>query len=298
VDPTWFFISGAQKSGTTWLVNSLGAHPGVACQGEAFFYGGEDNIDGWLNTETVARWASRGSVAGSWLCGLDGAGVQRLLKRGMIEAVLRRAQGLKPGATAVGDKTPLGHIREPERLHELFPDARVIEIVRDGRDVAVSHMYQAIRQGDPYYFVSPREMAAASAFHLEGRGRPVTLMTEIAVRTFAGLWRACIEGGRRAERLWGERFLRVRYEDLLEDPARIRPALTLLGVDDSEEAVRACAEGGAFERLSGGRARGEADPTSLARRGVRGEWAERFRDEDRRLYESLCGDLLTDLGYL
>jgi hypothetical protein len=293
----WFFLSGAQKSGTTWLVVSLQAHPEIACQGEAMFYGGADNIDGWLNRDSVAQWASRAGVSDSWLHGLDRAGVESLLKRGMIEAVLSRARRQKPAARAVGDKTPLGYIREPEKLHELFPDACFIEIIRDGRDVAVSHMYQALRYGDAYYFRSPEQMAAAQEFHLHGRGPAVPLLTEIALRTFAGLWQACIEGGRQAEQLWGPRFLRLRYEDLLEDPLRIKPVLTLLGVEDSAGTVSACAAAGKFENMSGGRARGQADPSALARKGVKGDWVQCFSDRDRRLYEAICGDLLGDLGY-
>ncbi len=34
----WFFICGAQKSGTTWLQRILDAHPQVRCRGEGHFF--------------------------------------------------------------------------------------------------------------------------------------------------------------------------------------------------------------------------------------------------------------------
>ena len=45
----------------------------------------------------------------------------------------------REGKTRYGDKTP-GYIREMVRIQRTLPEARFIHIIRDGRDVSLSHM--------------------------------------------------------------------------------------------------------------------------------------------------------------
>ena len=45
----------------------------------------------------------------------------------------------REGKTRYGDKTP-GYIKEMVRIQRTLPEARFIHIIRDGRDVSLSHM--------------------------------------------------------------------------------------------------------------------------------------------------------------
>src|SRR5262245_3654477 len=71
----------------------------------------------------------------------------------------------------------------------------------------------------------------------------------------------------------------IRYEDLLERDVEILEPLLMrtcpLGVEaEVREAVLACR----FERLTGGRSRGEDDVWSHERKGVAGDWRNHFTD--------------------
>ena len=45
----------------------------------------------------------------------------------------------REGKTRYGDKTP-GYVKEMRRIQRVLPEARFIHIIRDGRDVSLSHM--------------------------------------------------------------------------------------------------------------------------------------------------------------
>jgi hypothetical protein len=160
-----------------------------------------------------------------------------------------RASGKSPDDVQVlADKTPQ-HVLHWELLRALYPTCKFINIVRDPRDAATSALFH-LAKGDP---------------------RPIG---EVVGAFIGESWRIHIEAAIAAERRMGsDRFLNVRYEDLHADPDPvIRLCLQHLDVDASDSAVAACREAGSFERMSGGRRRGEVDPGALCRNGLVGDW--------------------------
>jgi len=104
------------------------------------------------------------------------------------------------------------------------------------------------------------------------------------------------EGGARAA--LGGNYTEVRYESLLADaPAETARLLRFPGAEAGEGVVRRCVEEASFEKVSGGRRRGEEDPTSMVRKGVSGDWRGAFTEWDRRVFKEEAGDLLVGLGY-
>ncbi len=102
----------------------------------------------------------------------------------------------------------------------------------------------------------------------------------------------------RLTELLGDNYTEVRYERLLEDaPAETRRLLRFLGAGAGDGVVRQCVEEASFEKLSGGRRRGDEDSTSLLRKGVSGDWRGAFTERDKRIFKEEAGDLLVELGY-
>ena len=111
-------------------------------------------------------------------------------------------------------------------------------------------------------------------------------------------WKPYITRARADGQALAGRYLELRHEDLHADPAGpIRSMLKFLAEDADDRAVAACIGGGSFERLSGGRSRGQEDAGSFFRKGVIGEWRDRFDGEALRRFDEYAGDLLTELGY-
>ena len=320
-----FFVVGMGKSGTGWLMKLLDAHPEVLCKGEGKFFGQEwtEQTMKRIETDTV-RNANRppGSLYGAVI----GSETLRFwieksvwTKNDDPDARLNRLAGLavehflhdrlrKTNKRMAGDKTPL---QSPDVIRETSlsnPDAKVIHIVRDGRDQAVSMMHQAWKgakdQGS-FYRLKPEEMAKRDEFY---RTRRVPLevdggsiFTDERLESFAERWKERV--GQTTEdgpSLLGGHYAEVKYEDLLERPLEeARRLFGFLGADTGEEVVRRCVEETSFETLSG-RERGSEDyglDFKKHRKGIAGDWENVFTERDKAVYKEVAGELLIKLGY-
>ena len=309
--PAVFFVLGQKKSGTTWLMRMLDAHPEIMCRGEGRFFGvgwrrealkeaGVEELpsslyEALLDSEYLRLWIQR-SV---WSRNEDPdehlTNVMRMVSDYFLEGEL-----LKTGKTFVGDKSPLltpGTIRE---IHEVYPEAKVIHIIRDGRDAAVSSMHHTwnfgnvpenskIAQKRETYRRDPRELLET------GEG----IFAGDLLRKAAGEWASLVGGVvEDGPKLLGNNYREVRYEDLLERPGEeVQKLLEFLGAGSDEGAVKRCVGSASFERLSKGRDRGQEDAASFFRKGVAGEWKHVFTRKDRRIFKEEAGELLIRLGY-
>jgi len=91
------------------------------------------------------------------------------ITRAAIDSLMRRALA-ESGKRVLGDRTP-HHISHLHEVHELYPKARIVHAVRDGRDVAISGMHsfwhRALDRGGPVK-LSPEELEIREAY-LEDR---------------------------------------------------------------------------------------------------------------------------------
>ena len=153
-------------------------------------------------------------------------------------------------------------------LERLFPDARYVHLVRDGRDAALSFL--AMPKGIvTETWAHPRDAAG-----------------------FACQWRREVAAARELGRRAGPgRYLELRYEELVTDPAgRLRAICDFAdlpwnpGMLDYDGAVDLSAK---------------PHQQSLARRPTPGlrSWREQLAPADVERFERVAGDLLADLGY-
>lgn len=183
---------------------------------------------------------------------------QRLaVSRHLVDAVF--APGIEAsGAHRFVEKTPanLAHLGH---LYELYPDARFVQVIRDGRDVVASILERG------FWPVNPRlVMAIDGSF-------PKT------VENGAIYWRAVLRHGRRlAANLPADRYLEIRLERLLESP------------DSTFRLVCKHIEESYDPRLEK-----RLDPS----RAHRGRWREAFSPQDEQAFLEIAGDLLSELGY-
>jgi hypothetical protein len=188
----------------------------------------------------------------------------------------------------VGDKSPL---LTPETIREIsgiYPEAKVVHIIRDGRDAAVSAAFHSRNFGKRGRGSGAPENGARSGVFAQGQ-------LEKLAADWASRVGKTVEDG---PALLGEGYTEVRYEDLLTRPEEeVRRLLGFLGTEAGEKSARRCVEAARFERLSKGRKRGEEDPASFFRKGVAGDWRDVFTREDRRIFKEAAGDLLVELGY-
>lgn len=294
--PTFFFVTGGHKCGTSWLSWMIDSHPHVVCRSAGRFLGVPGSSEKWLNRKKIREWGAFHTVAESWLAGVDEDEVDLAMRRAMLEAVMMLRTPV--GVRAVGDKTPMFYLREAPKLKKLFPESTLTAIIRDGRDACVSHAFHMLRRDEPGAWEDDAAFAAARAHHVDGTGPAAPLFNEAVVRHTAENWCTTARGSLRARQTFGRNYIELRYEDLLVDPApHLARVFEAIGVEASEKTVATCVEANSFEAKSGGRKPGEADPDSFVRKGVAGDWKNHFRDADRTIFKDVAGDELIALGY-
>jgi hypothetical protein len=313
--PQVFFIVGYGKSGTTWLRTLLNAHPEVLCKGEGRFFNREWHREDLRDVEAkVPPRTLYGALSNSpdltlwmqrsiWSRGEDTEELLAGLTRAATDYFLGRELA-KSGKSIVGDKTPfLVGSNVLEEIKEIYPEARVIHIIRDGRDVEVSWMHHRWnRSADKggIQVLKPAEMERRAAY-FSGTQRHADLgwFDEDEFRRTARLWSSQVgEAMRDGPKLLGDNYTEVRYETLLHDTeAQARRVLDFIGADSDEKTVRRCIRRSSFRKLSKGRKRGEEDPTSFFRKGVAGDWKNVFTEKDKRIFKEETGELLVQLGY-
>jgi hypothetical protein len=253
------FLIGAARSGTTFLGDCVGRIPEISYHHEppATKAAGRYVYDR-LWSFRRSRWFYRSVYA--WLLRVE------------LDGGLRFCE-----------KTPTNSLLLPF-LDRAFRDAQFIHIVRDGRDVAASHLQK------PWLLASSKGSTLrepggylhgpyASWWVEDGREPEFEETSDLHRMIWA--WRRYVEAALRdGPPLGPGRYLEVRYEDLMAEPRRHgERMLDFMGVEKppSRDALLR-----ALER---------ADPTSV------GGWRGELSASDIAVVEADSGDLLRRLGY-
>jgi hypothetical protein len=179
--------------------------------------------------------------------------------------------GQREGKSLVGDKTP-SYVLSLPTLHGLWPTAKFVHIIRDGRDVCLS-------------MVNWQKAQVAA-------GRLAT-WSEDPVLTTALWWKHRVQLGREdGSALGPELYYEIRYEALVSQPATECAALCdFLGLPYDNAMLR-------FHE-----GREKADPSLDAKKawrpttsGLR-DWRSQMTLGDIERFEAAAGDLLEELGY-
>src|SRR5215213_2384115 len=133
-----FFIFGHARSGTTLLMRLLRLHSDVHCNYQAHFFTRLPLLKSLVNTPEAEEWLARKS--NRWNQGRD---LSPLVLRAAADFIMER-DAAKEGTHIVGDKSPSPtiHGQAVRDMHALYPDAKLIYIVRDGRDVLISERFR------------------------------------------------------------------------------------------------------------------------------------------------------------
>jgi hypothetical protein len=276
----YLFIVGCPRSGTTLLRRMVDAHPLVAVVDEtrwiASFFERRAGLtyQGMVTPKLIHRlldydrFAKLG-IGREHLDGLMASGESisySTFVTGIFD-LYGRAQG-KP---LVGDKTPR-YARKVSTLHALWPEARFVHLIRDGRDVCLSILNWKKSQHSIGRFESWREDPITTA----------ALWWELHLRL------AGEDGAPLGPGLYHE----VRYESVVAWPG--------------EECERLCGFLGipyddAMLRFHEGRERSAAglDAKKAWRPVIGGlrDWRSQMPDADVENFEAAVGGLLEDLGY-
>ena len=165
-----------------------------------------------------------------------------------------------------GDKTPM-YMQHLPMLERLFPDARYVHLIRDGRDAALS------------FLAMPEGVVTRTWAH------------PTSAAGFACQWRTEVEAARALGRRVGSRYLEVRYERLAAEPED-----TLREICAHVELPFEASMLDYVERVDVSSKPHQQRLLQRPTTSVR-DWRTEMRPDDVRGFEQVAGDLLEELGY-
>ncbi len=296
-----FFIYGHARSGTTLLTRLVRLHPNVHCNYQAHFFTRQPLLQSLVADEEVASWLSRRS--NRWNRGQDLSPlVLRAAADFIMERDARHAGKWGPGYV-VGDKSPNSLLdgEAVQNLVQVYPDARLVFIVRDGRDAAVSHRFQTFIDRPQHMDAEGRrirdDFARDPAPYLRGER---SIFTEKALRQAAEGWVHNVQDTHQtARQLMAAQYHWLRYEDMLARPWEVMGSLwRFLGVDTAipglEDSLLAELQQNPDADWQQEKA---GDIAGALTKGKRVTWQELFTARDRQTFKQVAGETLLEWGY-
>ena len=292
-----FFIFGHARSGTTLLMRLARLHPEVHCNYQAHFFTRRPLLKSLVDSPEAEEWLARKS--NRWNHGLD---LSPLVLRAAADFIMER-DAAREGKMIVGDKSPSStiHGQAVRDMHAVYPDAKLVYIVRDGRDVLISERFRN--------FVEESRFLSADDKRIIGELRkdltPFTngtrsIFTETFIRRVTKGWAANLqETEAEGRRLYGRRFLGLRYEDLLKDPfkelTRLWKFLGVKKIDKSlERKIKVELKSNPDEEWQ---ARRNEEIASFLPKGQAGNWSRLYTDRDKFIFKEVAGEMLVKWGY-
>lgn len=292
-----FFVFGHARSGTTLLTRLLRLHPEVHCNYQAHFFTRPPLLEGLVSDVEVRKWFVRSS--NRWNRKRD---LSPVVLRAVSDYILER-DARREGKTIVGDKSPNSLLNGEAviKLSKIYPDTRLIFLVRDGRDAVVSHRFQT-------FIDNPHRLPSEDKRILESFMRDPdpymtgnrSLFTRSGLEEAAQGWVANVEETDRVGReLFGDRYISLRFEDLLAEPWDTMSNLwAFLGASSDSPHLSKKIEDEMSKNPDADWQREKA--TSIADslvKGKQGSWKDIFTGDDQIIFSQIAGDTLISWGY-
>jgi hypothetical protein len=278
-DKQILFVCGAVKSGTTWTQLWLNHHPQIACRGEGCFfnvYAGALQRICQDTSKLVLRQNATKFQDYPAFPQFNLPHIQYLLRQSVL--ALLATYGDQPEIRVVAEKSP-PTLQSIDTVLQLFPEAKFLNLVRDGRDMAVSTWHENIRRSSKAFL---DQFATLDDF-----------LPEIA-KIWAGAQTIAIS----SQINHPAQFKQIHYEDLLGRPQVIMAdVFAWLGVRDDPDTVAECCSATSFKVLSGGRDAGQTDNNSFFRRGVAAQWQRDLTLAQQEIFWQIAGDAMQAQGY-
>lgn len=268
----YFLITALPKTGTTWVQRICRAHPEMHCRAEdqfTKFWGRISDVVDDYNDLIGLRDQQRDKQGVEPLDRDDGV----KLFYSMVQIALDKAPA---GVAWSGIKDLTLSARG---FLKYLPDARVINVIRDPRDTAISAL-------------------AHSRRIYEGDYKDLSALNEIFLSETAHHWLKQLDLVAAVREEYPNRTHDIRYEDLIGDFSSAAAGLMdFFGVDSSPPTIEALRLETDFQRLSGGREPGVEDDTSYFRKGLAGDWRGTLTKAQVAVVDDICGARLQLHGY-
>lgn len=268
---------GAARSGTKFLRDVLAVHPEVA----AIPF--DVNFIWRLGNETISHDE------------LKPSNLTTSLKESLHRR-LRNASGAKANQVML-EKTVSNALRIPF-IREIFPDAKFVHLLRDGRsviesvyrvwDLPTSFSYKLRKL--PYFPITNLHYAkyllanalpgkiSARIWGVRYSGIEHDLAKEGRLAVCARQWKLCVDKALESlESIPADDQITVRYEELVQNENAMAPIASFMGLEDA---------GPIIDRFQ-----------SVVQSDLNSKWETAFTAEEKAMIQAIAGEALASLGY-
>ena len=289
------FVISSPRSGSTWLSRALNAHPQILGTENRLFgnfaeFWPEENgaqrglritldhyvhvFSAYFNYEALrmTRDEFQSALIVQWCRSLMDLCYERTGKAYLIDKI----------TPYLGTSS-----RVVKLIRQYFPEAKIVHLIRDGRDVLVSGVFDWLKRQD-------HGKDRYKTFVENKRTRLERFLEDEDIERWTQYWIQPTE----AVTKHAPNALTVQYENMLKNQAReLKRILDYLDIETTDRVLQDCIEASSFNRMSGGRKRGEELATAKVRKGVSGDWERWFVRGDGELFWRRAGHQLAALGY-
>jgi hypothetical protein len=271
-------------------------HPEVHCNYQAHFFTRKPLLKSLIDSTEVEEWLKRKS--NRWNQGHD---ISPLVLRAAADFIMER-DAAKEGKHIVGDKSPSSmiHGQAIRDMHSVYPDAKLVYIVRDGRDVLISERFRNLVEESKFLTAEDRHIVE----ELRKDSVPFTngtrsIFTEAVIHRVAKGWVTNLqEMDEEGRRLFGENYHSLRYEDLLAHPfTEMLKLWTFLGVPVAPSQEKMVLEEMSSNPDEEWQAKRNEDIASFLPKGQAGNWQRLFTARDKSIFKDVAGEMLVKWGY-
>lgn len=271
------FIVGAARSGTTLLQYMLRSHPEISLptsESHFFipFYKRTNEFGDLSNKENIralleAIYSARKPFFDEDVHGIkyDVDSLAEILYQKGCSTLPEIISGIfqenakAEGKTRWGDKTPY-YILHLDTLLEMFPDAQIIHLIRDGRDCALSMLERK------------RDLQIFNIYHA------------------AYIWNRYVTAGQGFGTEHPDYYFELRYEDILNQPEVFLEKLcNFLHIQFDDSVINF--------RKSDGTDNRTPLLTKPLKKSNQAKWKSRMSEKQLEVFESLAGTTLEKCGY-
>ncbi|RPJ27863.1 MAG: sulfotransferase [Chloroflexi bacterium] len=291
-----FFLFGHARSGTTLLMRLVRLHPEVHCNYQAHFFTRQPLLKSLVNTPEAEEWLSRRS--NRWNQGRD---LSPIVLRAAADLILER-DAAKEGKRIVGDKSPSStiHGQAVRDMQAIYPDAKLVYIVRDGRDVLISERFRNLVEESKFLKAEDKRIIEElRKDQIQFTDGSRSIFTESVIRRVAKGWVTNLqETESEGRRLFGENYHSLRYEDLLEQPfAEMQKFWNFLGVESDRSLEKTIVDEMSSNPDEEWQAKRNEDIASFLPKGQAGNWQKLFTARDKSVFKEVAGEMLVTWGY-
>lgn len=292
------FILSAPRSGSTWLSNMIGLHPSISTVERRLFGNYADFVSSTKSREdrlriTFDKFTS--SITNHYnICKSN----DDFFLDELIKLILKLESRIHNNSNIIDKITPYpGTTKVVLRgIDKYFKDAKIILLVRDGRDVLTSGTFNWINK--------TKNFKKRSSFETQRKKNLVnTSYTNLEkffqkeeVNEWSNLWIEVLESFKNFKK--NHRTIIIKYENLLYNcHSELKKCFDFLNLSNCDLIINKCIADTQFVKMSGGRSRGEMKIDSPTRNGVSGDWVNYFSLHDANLFNSIAGKYLLEYDY-